>query len=1016
MFAYPSISGWTSALLSLRESPRGVILSDWMLDVARRLGFLQELFPPRRVSDAEIARFFGLRMPSAEETRQVVSVNASRHDATTAVMTAVGDAQSNAAAAAATGGPQGPQTWHSAPTQYDLRVAPRDVRRLLVPQIHEQSNLIRFAAPERVAKVRTALLSYQDLAVLEAAGDLILDGQYPLFGGTHVIRGGSYMDWHASLDGPERWPRTHWTRVYYRSTDRPGDIKLAWELNRLEFLIMLGRAYSASGDERYSEGFGRLVQEWVDENSPEVGMPFARGIEVAARTFSLLAGYAMVHQADGLPSQTSFDVVRMLIANGRHLARRLQVPMLQRHAHERIAIAAALTVVGLALSPVDEAQQWYWKGLTKLRREMRRQHRDGTLIGGAPAADAVALEALLVVIAFMDACDQRVPQDLEKAAARLAVALHGVRAPDGQWPALGEGCLGRLMPLGPWTPRDFDPLLWTAAVRLNLPGVLPDSQLPPEDVLWLAGVGRTGRFLEAMVRQGALEADTGNGAGGGASATDTVVPGRISVHRATTKPVPPRTTAASAAATAAALESDAPIGTEIEAAKPSADGSKPADSARNGADGAAGTKGDAATVDASNDSNEPTTGANTTNAASAADRAVSDRDTTADTKPTTLTPASPTNPAPDNLASDGLAAFPNGGYATWRRGPRGRRDFAVMWAGAPSECSHPANLHVMLALANRPVLVGPGTFTFQGHIAWRDYFRTTPAYNTALADERPQGTFTLAGDFLGRLRGRQLGARDAVMAGATTDASETVSVMAAEVPAGGAIAPSLQRPRALGMLGAWPAPLRHRRVVFARDGLVVLADILVDPRPTTDGIEHKFEVQYHTPPGECAPEPEAGDAMGAYFRVIASGELRAHMAAQVGGVRIGNAEMTIARGSWSPLLGWHAPVYAHRMPAPCILIEVTGDLPIVVWSAFAAPIQAVEGDGAGQSTANTRGGMVTFGGVESSGRSATLVDRAGREVVFDLGPLLNGRVKPDGWSAQHTTSEAGDRIVLIPAT
>jgi len=96
-------------------------------------------------------------------------------------------------------------------------------------------------------------------------------------------------------------------------------------------------------------------------------------------------------------------------------------------------------------------------------------------------------------------------------------------------------------------------------------------------------------------------------------------------------------------------------------------------------------------------------------------------------------------------AVDGLAVFPDTGYAVLRRGPL----WLAFDCGAPSPPYLPAHAHAdalsfQLWWRGRPVVVDPGTYTYEPG-AVRDWFRGTEAHATVALDGHDQ--FRLWGAF-----------------------------------------------------------------------------------------------------------------------------------------------------------------------------------------------------------------------------------------------------------------------------
>jgi hypothetical protein len=82
-----------------------------------------------------------------------------------------------------------------------------------------------------------------------------------------------------------------WTPIgtnNYGGLDATGvDIKVPWELSRLQFLPILGKAFVITGDERYREDAKRLMSHWIMKNPVGAGVNWAIAMEAALRGMSI---------------------------------------------------------------------------------------------------------------------------------------------------------------------------------------------------------------------------------------------------------------------------------------------------------------------------------------------------------------------------------------------------------------------------------------------------------------------------------------------------------------------------------------------------------------------------------------------------------------------------------------------------------------------------------------------------------------------------------------------------------
>ena len=69
------------------------------------------------------------------------------------------------------------------------------------------------------------------------------------------------------------------------------DIKVPWELSRLRHLVVLGRAYTTTYDERYATTFAEHVRSWMSGNPFLQGINWTCPMEVALRAINLVIAF-----------------------------------------------------------------------------------------------------------------------------------------------------------------------------------------------------------------------------------------------------------------------------------------------------------------------------------------------------------------------------------------------------------------------------------------------------------------------------------------------------------------------------------------------------------------------------------------------------------------------------------------------------------------------------------------------------------------------------------------------------
>lgn len=165
------------------------------------------------------------------------------------------------------------------------------------------------------------------------------------------------IDWHSSVTNSKRWPHSFSPNIDYLSSKRVEDIKLAWELNRTQHFVILGKAYWYTEDEKYAIEFADELLSWIKENPYKIGINWMEGIEVAIRIISWVWAYYFFLESEKFNEKGHFEFLKSIY---------LQTKFIEGHLSDKwringnhlIAEAAALALMGIMFPEFKEADRW----------------------------------------------------------------------------------------------------------------------------------------------------------------------------------------------------------------------------------------------------------------------------------------------------------------------------------------------------------------------------------------------------------------------------------------------------------------------------------------------------------------------------------------------------------------------------------------------------------------------------------------------------------------------------------
>ncbi|HUP33392.1 MAG TPA: alginate lyase family protein [Gaiellaceae bacterium] len=266
--------------------------------------------------------------------------------------------------------------------------------------------------------------------------------------GTGALRLGTPADWHTDVKTGTTWPPAWWRELDYAQLDRPSDVKVPWEISRLQWLLPLGQAHLLDRDERHAAAARDVLEEWIEANPYGESVNWASPMEAALRilTFTWLFHALAGAEAWRDPS-FRFRFLRAVYLHGDFVARNLELSDV--NGNHLDADAAGLVFAGLFFGSGRAPARWGRTGWSLLLRELPRQVTpDGVDFEMSTAYHRLVTELFLLPALLRRAHGLDVPAwylDRLEAMARFAAAY---TRPDGSSPVWGDADDARALPLG----------------------------------------------------------------------------------------------------------------------------------------------------------------------------------------------------------------------------------------------------------------------------------------------------------------------------------------------------------------------------------------------------------------------------------------------------------------------------------------------------------------------------------------------------------------------------------------
>jgi hypothetical protein len=336
------------------------------------------------------------------------------------------------------------------------------------------------------------------IAETVAAADRVVARRFDLLG-YRDLSFGDPLDWHLDPVSGGRFPPIHWTLIDPADPLIAGDCKVVWELGRHQFLVTLGLAFRATGDEKYVDDFERLVRSWLLANPVGFGINWVSSLEAALRIVSWSWSLHLFAASSRLSLSLAREMVAGVFAHASHIER-----YLSRHSSPNTHLtgeALGLFYAGV-LFPLDpRAARLRSLGQEILEEQVHIQVlSDGTYFEQSTAYQRYTVEIYLHYLILAERNQIAVSAVVRERVQAMLDLLVAVRRPDGSMPAIGDADGGSLLPLVPRSPDDARGLFAIAATVFGRSDYAwAAAGLQPE-VLWFFGAEGLNRF-ESLAQQ-----------------------------------------------------------------------------------------------------------------------------------------------------------------------------------------------------------------------------------------------------------------------------------------------------------------------------------------------------------------------------------------------------------------------------------------------------------------------------------------------------------------------------------
>ena len=319
---------------------------------------------------------------------------------------------------------------------------------------------------------------------VEEVAKKILAGKIGIFG--REVEFKNPFSWHEDIFHGCAAPLRFWKNVPFLDASKIGESKVIWELNRLQFLIPVAKAYFLTGDPTYYKWIRNTLIDWIESNPYPKGINWASSLELAFRVVTIDWIVRFCTSALNEDKKFSISLLETLAIHGRHIARYLST-YFSPNTH-LTGEALGLYLLGSRYKFLPGAEKWRIVGRRVLLDCLDRHVLpDGGYFERSLWYHRYTLEIYLLFSILAQEAGDPLPNVIEQKLNALSEFVVQAMRDDGTLPLVGDDDGGRLLALDDEAPGDLRGLLALLAAHLGRSDLKYMAGDQTESIWWTLG-------------------------------------------------------------------------------------------------------------------------------------------------------------------------------------------------------------------------------------------------------------------------------------------------------------------------------------------------------------------------------------------------------------------------------------------------------------------------------------------------------------------------------------------------
>ncbi len=287
-------------------------------------------------------------------------------------------------------------------------------------------------------------------AILKAA-DRVVEHKFDLLG-SGEIQFGEKIEWSRELKTGYIWPKNTFYRQIRPATPKGSDIKMPWELSRCHHLLILGEAYTMTGDERYAREVVDEMSDWIIQNPLMYSVNWTCAMDVSIRAVNWMYALLFIEKSESFDDAFARKVYRSLYQHLFFVSKNLEKSIPYSNNHYVSDIAGLLFLGTLFKTTARGRKQLRFAVKEYCRETLIQIFPSGVDYERSTSYHRLMTELLVYSRNMLVRTGVKLPEEVDTRLSKMLNYVGQYTFENGRSPIVADNDNGRFLP---FVPRDF---------------------------------------------------------------------------------------------------------------------------------------------------------------------------------------------------------------------------------------------------------------------------------------------------------------------------------------------------------------------------------------------------------------------------------------------------------------------------------------------------------------------------------------------------------------------------------